>query len=146
MSKCENASKVLFLSGDMRPDYLRCLTLHGFKELLGDQCHDYPIVPHIYKNANIDYKSLYGKGITYTNLLDAALHNDAFDPNVENLIKTRFFDVIIYGSYHRGTPLFELVAQHYSSNEIIMLCGEDYHICNYEQIVQKGINVFVREL
>lgn len=146
MAKCENASKVLFLSGDMRPDYLRCLTLHGFKELLGDQCHDYPIVPHIYKNANIDYKSLYGKGITYTNLLDAALHNDAFDPNVEHLIKTRFFEVIIYGSYHRGTPFFELVAQHYSSNEIIMLCGEDAHTCNYEQIVQKGINVFVREL
>ncbi len=42
----------MFLSGDVKIDYLRCLTLHGFKKLLGTNCHDYPIVPHLYKNIN----------------------------------------------------------------------------------------------
>jgi len=35
-----NVSKILYLSSDTNPDYLRCLTLHGFKTLFGDNCHD----------------------------------------------------------------------------------------------------------
>ena len=38
--------KILFLSGQTEPDYLRFLTLHGFKKLLGSKCHDYPKVAH----------------------------------------------------------------------------------------------------
>ena len=64
-----NASKILFLSGETSPDYLRCLTLHGFKSLFGTDCHDSPMIKHIYKEDNNNYKNLYGKGITYTNLL-----------------------------------------------------------------------------
>lgn len=146
MADKENASKVLFLSGNTSPDYLRCLTLHGFKQLLGEECHDYPMVPHIYKDMNVDYKSLYGKGITYTNLLDLALHNDVFDQNLEKLVKTRYFDVVVYGSYHRGTPMFELVSQYYSTHEIILLCGEDAHKCDHAQMCKKGFHTFVREL
>ena len=145
-AKCENASKILFLSGNTMPDYLRCLTLHGFKELFGDKCHDYPTIPHIYKNAIVEYKTLYGKGITYTNLLDPLLHNEEFDQNVETQIKTRFYDVVIYASYHRGMPLFGLVTKHYSPNEIIIICGEDAHTCDHQQFVNKGFPTFVREL
>jgi hypothetical protein len=145
-SNNSNATRVLYLSGDTNPDYLRCVTLHGFKTLAGVQCHDYPKIPHIYKSRHIRYASLYGKGITYTNLLDPALHSDALDKNIVEAIRNKEFDVVIYGSYHRGLPLFDLVNTVYAPNEILFLCGEDIHTCDYNGWVDKGYTVFVREL
>jgi hypothetical protein len=106
-SKFENVSNILFLSQDIRPDYLRCLTLHGFKKLLGSKCHDYPKIPHIYKSENLDYSRFYGKGITYTNLLDDSLHNNILDHTIEEDIKNKYYDIVIYGSYYRGMPYYE---------------------------------------
>lgn len=148
LSKIDNSniSKILYLSGDINPDYLRCLTLHGFKELFGIECHDYPKIPHIYKSTNINYNSLYGKGITYTNLLNKNLHNNELSNKIEQSIKEKYFDIIIYGSLHRGMPFYDLVTNIYKPNEIILLCGEDCHECNYNNWIKKGHHVFVREL
>ena len=44
----ENVSKILYLSSDTNPDYLRCVTLHGFKTIFGNKCHDSHKIPHIY--------------------------------------------------------------------------------------------------
>jgi len=145
-SNNSNATKVLYLSGCTRPDYLRCITLHGFKTLAGVQCHDYPKIPHIYKSTDINYSSLYGKGITYTNLLDPTFHSNDLDTNIVVAIRNKEFDVVIYGSYHRGLPLFDLVNTVYAPNEIILLCGEDIHKCDYNMWIKKGYTVFVREL
>ena len=142
----ENVTKILYLSYDTGPDYLRCLTLHGFKNILGSNCHDYPKIEHIYKSDSIDFKNLYGKGITYTNLLDSSLHNNKLDNSIEKDIINKFYDIIIYGSFHRGMPYYDLINKTYKPNEIILLCGEDIHICNYENYLNKGNNVFVREL
>jgi len=141
-----SVKKILYLSGNLGPDYLRCMTLHGFKSLFGSDCHDYPKVPHIYKFNNINCKSMYGKGITYTNLLDPKLHNDNLDNTIIHDIKNKYYDIIIYGSYHRGMPYYDLISKIYKSNEIILLCGEDLHKCNYHDYVKKGHSVFVREL
>jgi len=141
-----NVSNILYLSGNTGPDYLRCLCLVGFKELLGEKCHDYPKIPHIYKTDYINYKQLYGKGITYTNLIDSNLHNDKLDDTIENDIKNKKYDIIIYGSYHRGMPFYDLINQIYNPNEIILLCGEDIHCCNYNELLNRGHTVFVREL
>jgi len=142
----ENVKKVLYLSANVHPDYLRCVTLHGFKTLFGSDCHDYPKVPHIYKSETIDYKSLYGKGITYTNLLEPSMHNEMLDATIVEDIKNKYYDIVIYGSYHRGMPYYELISTIHKPNEIILLCGEDLHDCNYNYYVQKGHAVFVREL
>jgi hypothetical protein len=151
----ENISNILYLSADPHPDYLRCLTLHGFKELFGSNCHDYPKVPHIYKSDTINFKKLYGKGFTYSNLLEPVLHNDIFDETIFDDIKKKKYDIIIYGSYHRGMPFYDLVSNIYKPNEIILLCGQDTncivtgkknHFCDYKYWLQKGNNVFVREL
>ena len=142
----ENVSKILYLSGDIKPDYLRCVTLHGFKTLFGDNCHDYPKISHIYKSDNINYNKLYGKGMTYTNLLEQNLHNDNLDNSVVEDIKNKYYDIVIYGSYHRGMPYYDLVSENYNANQIILLCGEDIHICNNNHFVEKGNTVFVREL
>ena len=55
--------------------------VHGFKTLLGVKCHDYPQIPHIYKYNNLNYKQLYGKEISYSNLLDPILHDNNLDNN-----------------------------------------------------------------
>lgn len=141
-----SSNNILYLSGDTSPDYLRCVTLHGFKSLYGTKCHDYPKIPHIYKSNDIRYDALYGRGITYTNLLDSTMRDDSLDETIENRIKSKQFDCIVYGSYHRGMPYIDLISTIYKPNEIILLCGEDIHACNYTEGVRRGYHVFVREL
>ena len=142
-----NVSNVLFLSGSIHPDYLRCLTLHGFKELLGARCHDYPRVGHMYMNEGIDYTSLYGMGMSYSNMLDPGLHDYNLDKTIEEDIRMKRYDLVIYGSYHRGLPYYDLVSKIYRADEIIMLCGEDIHDCKAKNyILSKGHHLFVREL
>jgi hypothetical protein len=142
----ENVSKILYLSGSTFPDYLRCLTLHGFKKLFGANCHDYPKIPHIYKTNDIKYNELYGKGYTYTNLLDPMFRNDRLDSSIQEDIKNKYYEIIVYGSYHRGMPYYDLISTIYKPNEIILMCGEDIHYCNCSSLMQYGFNVFVREL
>ena len=139
-------TKILYLSGCTGPDYLRRLTLHGFKTLFSANCHDYPKIEHIYKSKNIDCEKLYGKGISYTNLLEPTFYNQNLDTTLVEDIKNKNYDIIIYGSYHRGTPYYELICSIYKPNEIILLCGEDLHYCNYIEYVNKGHFVFVREI
>lgn len=140
-----NAKSILYLSGCTKPDYLSNLILPGFKNLLGSQCHDYPRIDHI----NKDYpfaKQLYGKGFTYTRICDIDLRNSEYDRNVEQDIRNRKYNIIMYASYQRGLPFFDIVKEYYAKEEIILLCGEDVHCLNYKHFSEDGFNVFVREL
>jgi hypothetical protein len=146
LSKCSSTvNKVLFLSADPGPDYLRCLTLQGFKEIFGVDCHDYYKISHIYDDFENSHK-LYGKGITYTKNISERLRNDNLDDILMEDIISKKYDLIIYGSFHRGTPFYEIVSQIYKPDEIVMLCGEDDHICNFQEWIDKGHIIFVREL
>ena len=90
---------------------------------------------------------LHGKGMTYSNLLDDNLHDDNLNHKIEEDIKNKFYDIIIYGSYHRGMPFYELANQSYKPGEIIILCGEDIHKCSdVDKFLEKGHNMFIREL
>ena len=62
--------KILFLTDKQYPDYLRCLMLSGFKELLGDRIIDIPKIEHIYTNYSEDIQKLYGKGFSYTKIVE----------------------------------------------------------------------------
>ena len=145
-------SRLLFLSGNTSPDYLRCLTLHGFKDLLGSRCHDYPKITHLYKHEPIDYTKLYGKGFTYTNLLEQDKRTTKNDETIINDLTNNKYDFIIYGSCHRGMPYYDLVKIHYEPCKIILLCGEDLdhgktgHECKFAEYSNKGHIVFIREL
>jgi len=120
-------------TGNTEPDYLRCLTLHGFKELFQHECHDYPKIPHLYKGeqTELPYNTLYGKGFTYTGLLEPEARMDVYDQTVEEDIKSKAYDLIIYGSYTRGMPLYELVSATYPHDHVILLDGEDCAITNF---------------
>ena len=138
---------VLFISGNLYPDYLRCLMLHGFKELFGAKCHDFPKVSHMYKGENIDYTRLYGMGMSYSNTLEQDLHDSSNDTSIIVDIKNKKYDIVIFGSYHRGVPLYNVVSETYKPNEIILLCGEDIHECTYKNLFMlRGNHLFIREM
>jgi hypothetical protein len=140
-------TRVLFLSSKMTPDYLRCLTLHGFKTLLGDRCHDYPLLPFLYKSYTGNTESLYGKGYSYSCLLDPVLRNSALDQTVEQDIREKKYNLIVYGTYHEGLPFYDLVFENYAPSDVIMMCGEDLNHCRgCERPTEKGHHVFIREL
>lgn len=135
----KGTGNILFLTQYTDPDYLRCLTLVGLKEVLGNRIIDVPKVPHIYQNYAGDIKQLYGKGFTYTRIVeDAAIDRG----NLYERIRNREFDLVIYGSVHRGTPYHDLVRQCYPPSKIVYLCGEDAHQCEY----RNRYNLFLREL
>lgn len=130
--------KILFLGGQPSTDYLRCCTLIGFKELLGKRVIDVPKIPHIYTNYPHDVSLLYGKGFTYTKIVeDLPLDRE----NIEYRIAAKEFDLIIYGSVHRGMDFHDLVQQIYPPNEILYFCGEDTHSCPFKHLN----NLFLRE-
>lgn len=138
---------VLFISGNLYPDYLRCLMLHGFKELFGAKCHDFPKVSHMYKGENIDYTRLYGMGMSYSNTLEQDLHDSSNDTSIIVDIKNKKYDIVVFGSYHRGVPLYNVVSETYKPNEIILLCGEDIHECTYKSLFMlRGNHLFIREM
>lgn len=129
--------KILFLSPSTWPDYMRCLTLIGLKELYQDSVVDYPKIDHLYATYG-DTKGLYGRGMSYTKTLtDLPIDRT----NIEERIANKEFDLIIYGSVHRGTPFLELVQQTYPPEQIAYICGEDWHGCTYTNLH----NFFLRE-
>jgi hypothetical protein len=125
----QGKGKILFLNARIEEDYLPNLTLIGLKQLLGDRIIDFPKIPFLYKTYQGDIKKLYGKGISYTKNIDDVFIDRS---NIAERILKREFDLVIYGSVHRGVPFFCEVQKAYSDNEIIFLCGEDEHSCfNY---------------
>jgi hypothetical protein len=137
---------ILFLSGQTQPDYLRCLTLHGFKELFGIDCHDYPRIPHLYTDFP-NPKLIYGRGMTYTCLLNPNMRNPENDQTIEQDIINKKYDLIVYGSSHRGLPFIDIASNVMSKDTIVFLCGEDEHPnCQLKTLGTEGYNVFIREL
>jgi hypothetical protein len=128
-------------------DYLRCLTLHGFKELFGAKCHDYPRVNHLYTDYTGDCNQLWGRGYGCSKFLDPSTHDNDRDQSVEDDIRNKRYDCVIFASVHRGLPLWELVRQHYPPQSIILFCGEDFHVwCPLDEVQYHECPRFRREI
>lgn len=138
-----DAREVLILSGSTDPDYMRCLLVQGFKGLLGQAAHDYPPIPHIYTSFHPSIP-LYGRGFSYARNLDPALHDAQRDATLLADIVSHRYDLIIYGSFHRGMPFWEQIKASYKPTEILCVCGEDLHVCDGDRF--SACHVFTREL
>jgi hypothetical protein len=114
--------KILFLSGNTDPDYQRCLLLQGLKEIT--YTVDHPKIPHIYQDYPIEQTShLFARGYAYTR----NIKSDNYEFSEYDIINKKY-DLVVYGSAHRGLPHWELVNAHYSKKDIIVVCGETHHI------------------
>lgn len=148
--RVEDVKSVLYLSDSVHGDYLRCTVLHGFKKLFKEKCVDMIRVPHIYDSYPPELrKEVYGYGFSYAYRIPAEydIKCDRTWKTLENRILQHEFDVVIFGSIHRGMPFASLVLHAYQPNEIAFLCGEDFHDCEYmrSNLVDK-YHLFVREL
>lgn len=141
----KDPSRVLFLGGDPTPDCTRDLLLSGMKELLGKRCAESVYVPHIYKDYG-DMRNYYGRGFTYAKSIDPRLKPDLIH---RSDVLNHAFDLVVYGSFHRGAPLWEEINRVYSKDEIVIVCGEDTHDlrqCPAYALATEGYHVFIREL
>ena len=124
-------SKILYITnyhkseevGYCISDYLNDLTFYGLKELYGDDVIDSTQIIHLYKeNYNkIDLKRLYGI-LSGTWLIDK---DTADRSNIEEKIKDKYFDLIIYGSIRRCNDYWDLVSKVYPKNRVILIDGND---------------------
>ena len=114
--------KILYICPGDTPDYQCDLIFIGLRNLLGTDIVDLNKIEYLYKEYDKPRNLLYGKGFTYTNTLDI-LEIDRSD--IENKIKARYYDKIIYGSIHRNNQYLAPVLTHYNSKDIIFIDGED---------------------
>ncbi len=106
--------KILFISSsNVKQDsrlnnYMHDIVLHGLREIYGNSVIDYPGVWYMYrdevKRRNYDISNFWGKGFTLYNLLSNYQQIDRTD--IENKIKTNYFDFIIFGSIDKAQLFF----------------------------------------
>ena len=120
--------KILFISATSEnnlTDYMNDLTLHGLRELYGNDVVDYPGCWYLYsdevKKRNFDTNKLWGKGF---NLNDSFQGYHLIDRNdISTKIKSKYFDLIIYGSIRRSSHFLDKVIN--NNNKYIFIDGED---------------------
>lgn len=150
--------KILFLSDVRPPDYIVACTLIGLKELLKEKVIDFPKIDYIYKNYKGDTKQLYGKGFTYTKIVDDYQIDRT---NIIQRIKNKEFEFIIYPAAHWNNNIhfknteyyfnklkishifYDEIKENYPDEKIIYLDGEDIHTnCPFINHLK---NFFLRE-
>ena len=123
--------KVLFLSGAIYPDYLCDMLFHGLRETLGADAVDSQRMWFMYQDDVPPQKKclLYGKGFTLYGILPD-IEVDRTD--IEAKIRTRYFDIVVYGSIWRNLDHWDLVRQFYPSSKVAFIDGEDYQTLRSE--------------
>lgn len=140
--------KILFITEGNFPDYQSDMILHGLRTSNHDVI-DYPHAWYMYKdlkenlwNIKIPFNgNAYGMGFTINGTLD---NIDIDRDNIEDKIKSKYFDIVIYGSCRRNLIFLDIVEKIYKKDEIYFIDGEDHNHIDYE-LVNKG-KYFKREL
>jgi hypothetical protein len=132
VSRNQAANKVLFIDKALtkKPDCQSAMILGGLKNWFVENCEvafpldcmyqdkDFPTKPHWWKtNFNI-----------YRILNKSHRSENEKAPNLKriiNNIKTKSYDIIIYGSCTRSLELFKLATNYYPPHQIICINGED---------------------
>lgn len=122
-----NYNKIAVASGGFVNDYLNDLMFYGLYELLKNneitELVDSTPIISLYKQyePNIPKRHLWG-GMTAFWLID----KDTVDrSNIENKIKDKYYDLIIYGAARRCTDYYDIVSKIYPANKIVILDGND---------------------
>ena len=157
-----NDSKILMINNNLIKrkweNYTQFFVTIGLRKILKNNFIDYPKNEVLYKN--YDSINYYGKGFTYSNILD---NIDIDRTNIINRIKNKEFNIIIYGlmgareedcgDIRLKCPLWEEVRSVYKQDEIIFLyggdglqCKENERFFNHLLYHSRYGHCFVREL
>ena len=134
--------KILFITSAKGIDYLSDCIFHGLVDS-GHDVLDSKYLWYLSKPMPDDVRlKLYGRGFTLSGNLPDRSHLDR--SNIEEKIKSKEFDAIIYGSITRGDDFLELVKNVYPKEKVAICDGEDNTKFNAEY-AKYGI-CFKREL
>jgi hypothetical protein len=120
-----NYNSILNASGGFINDYLNDVLFYGLTELDNVEVTDSTPIVHLYKtNESLINKSvLWGRGFTTTFLIES---DNVDRNNIEDKIKEKYFDIIIYGCVKRCLDYYDIVSKVYSANKIILIDGDDF--------------------
>jgi hypothetical protein len=128
-------------SGGFISDYQNDLIFYGLRELFGDDVVDSTQIISLYKEYEnkIPKHHLWG-GMTTFWLIG---ENNIDRNNIEEKIKDRYYDLIIYGAIKRCKQYYDIVSKYYPSNKVILIDGNDE--TELDPLYQKHL-YFKREL
>jgi hypothetical protein len=128
-------------SGGFINDYQNDLVFYGLRELFGDNVVDSTPIVSLYKECEdkISPRHLWGGMTTFWLIGD----NNIDRTNIEEKIKDRYYDLIIYGAIKRCKNYYDLVSQYYPANKVILIDGNDE--TELDPLYQKHL-YFKREL
>jgi hypothetical protein len=111
-------------SGGFINDYLNDILFYGLTEIEDIEVVDSTPIIHLYKeNKNlIPAQYLWGKGFTTTYLIES---DNVDRSNIEEKIKDKYFDLIIYGSVSRCLDYYDVISKIYHPNKIFLIDGDD---------------------
>ena len=110
-------------SGGFINDYQNDLLFYGLRELFGDDVVDSTQIPTLYKEneGQIPKQHMWG-GMTSFWLIG---ENNIDRTDIEQKIKDRYYDYIIYGAIKRCKDYWFLVSNYYPPHKIILVDGND---------------------
>jgi hypothetical protein len=118
-----NHIDILKASGGFINDYQNDLVFYGLRELFGDDVVDSTQIVSLYKEyeGKIHPQHLWG-GMTAFWLIG---ENNIDRTDIEEKIKDKYYDLIIYGAIQRCKQYYDLVSKIYPANKIILIDGND---------------------
>ena len=120
--------RILYLSDAQCPDYMSDMLFHGLRRLLGPEVVDvnrlWYMYAHEFGEGRHDKSKIYGHGFTMHGLLDDDSAVDRTD--LRHKVRTRYFDLIIYGNILRCQTLLDEALGLYPQNRLLFIDGEDH--------------------
>jgi len=135
--------KLLFVNDFEKPDYQNDMVYHGLVNTPGLFVYETSWPRYMlagYPNPG----SLYGRGFT---LYARMMHTPKLSPSwvVEEKIKDKYYDLIVYGSINRSDSFLDSVLSSYPASKIVFIDGEDEDDISRPDLLNKG-HYFKREL
>ena len=118
-----NPMDIARASGGFINDYQNDLLFYGLRELYGDDVVDSTQILSLYKEyeGKINPQHLWGGMTSFWLIGD----NNIDRTNIEDKIKDKYYDLIIYGAIKRCKNYYNLVSKVYPADKIILIDGND---------------------
>jgi hypothetical protein len=110
-------------SGGFISDYINDLVFYGLRELFGDDVVDSTQIISLYKEyeGKIHPQHLWGSMTAFWLIGD----NNIDRTNIEEKIKDRYYDLVVYGTINRCKDYYDLVSKYYPPNKVILFDSAD---------------------